>query len=289
VQAIENVPSADIGKIRDDPRVAVISRISARLIFFYLDQSRDKSPFVTDKSGAPLTKNPLKDLKVRQALSMAINRDAIKDHVMEGLSEPTNNLVPLRFFGFSPNLKTIKYDPEGAKKLLAEAGYPNGFGLTVHTPNNRYVNDQKIVQTVAQMWSKIGIDVKVEGMPMAVYATRASKAEFSAGLLGWLAQTGESSSPLRSLLACHDAKAGFGTFNWGRYCNPKVDEKLIQALSTLDDKARMGLLQEAAELAINDGGIIPLHNQVSTWATKKGLTYVARSDELTNAYGFEPQ
>ena len=208
---------------------------------------------------------------------------------MKGLSEPANNLVPFRFFGFSPNLKPVKYDPEGAKKLLAEAGYPNGFGLTIHTPNNRYINDQKVAQTVAQMWSKVGIETKVDAMPMAQYSSRAAKKEFSAGLLGWLAQTGESSSPLRALLACEDAKDGLGTFNDGRYCNSKVDEKLSKALGTLDDPQRMALLQEAAEIAINDVGLIPLHNQVSTWAARKGITYAARSDEATNAYGFRPQ
>ena len=119
---------------------------------------RDKSPFVTDKEGKPLDKNPLKDARVRQAMSMAINREAIKERVMEGLAAPTNNLVPINLFGYNPQLKDVKYDPEGAKKLLAEAGYPNGFGLTLHTPNNRYINDERISQSVAEMFTRIGID-----------------------------------------------------------------------------------------------------------------------------------
>lgn len=288
VQAIENVPTPDIARVRGDAKLALFSKVSQRLIYLFIDSPRDKSPFVTDKSGAPMDKSPLKDVRVRRAMSMAINRDAIKDRVMEGLAEPANNLVPIQMFGYSPNLKPVKYDPEGAKKLLAEAGYPNGFGLTIHTPNNRYVNDEKVTQTVAQMFSRAGIDTKVEAMPVSVYVGRLAKADFSVGLFGWAAQTGEASSPLRALLACPDPKAGFGNSNRGRYCNPRLDELIKKALATMDDSERLKVLQEATEMAINDGALIPLHHQVATWAAKKGIGYVGRTDEATNAYGFRP-
>jgi peptide/nickel transport system substrate-binding protein len=289
VQAIENVPTADIARVRRDPKVSLFSKVSQRLIYFFLDSLRDKSPFVADKSGNPLGKNPLKDVRVRQAMSMAINRDAIKERVMEGLAEPAGNLVPLGMSGYNPNLKPVKYDPEGAKKLLAMAGYPNGFRLTLHTPNNRYVNDEKITQTVAQMFSRIGIEARVESMPIAVYAGRASKGDFSVGLFGWAAQTGEASSPLRALLACPEPETGFGSFNRGRYCNPKLDELLKKGLQTLDDAERLKLLQEAAEAGLTDVGIIPLHHQITTWAANKGISYLGRTDESTNAYGFRPR
>ncbi|MEI8324319.1 MAG: ABC transporter substrate-binding protein, partial [Betaproteobacteria bacterium] len=155
--------------------------------------------------------------------------------------------------------------------------------------NNRYVNDEKVTQTVAQMFSRIGIDTKVEAMPMSVYSGRASRGDFSVGLLGWAAQTGEASSPLRALLGCPDPKTGFGSANRGRYCNPHGDELVKKALQTLDDASRQKLLQEAAETAISDVGIVPLHHQVATWAARKGITYVGRTDESTNAYGFRPQ
>ncbi len=143
VQAIENVPTPDLAKVRADKNLSFYSKVSHRVIYLYPDTRREKSPFVTDKDGKPLDKNPLMDVRARRALSIAINRDAIRDRIMEGLSEPTVNLVPAALFGHNPNLKPPKYDPEAAKKLLAEAGYPNGFGLTLHTPNNRYVNDEK--------------------------------------------------------------------------------------------------------------------------------------------------
>ena len=285
VQAIENVPTPDLTRIRGDAKLSMFSKVSNRLIYLYADTARSKSPLVTDKEGKPLDKNPLQDIRVRKALSMAINREAIKERVMEGLSVPAANLVPINLFGFNPQLHD-KYDAEGAKKLLAEAGYPNGFGLTIDTPNNRYINDERIVQTVAQMWSRIGVNTKVEGMPMAVYASRGAKGEYSMGLLGWAAQTGEASSPLRALMACQDPSKGFGGFNWLKYCNPKLDQALVKALGSINDADRLKSLQEAAAIGLGDYALIPIHHQVTTWAAKKGVSFVPRTDERTHAFAF---
>lgn len=289
VQAIENVPTADLSKVRNDKNLNMFSKVSHRLIYLFLDSPREKTPHITDKDGKPLAKNPLMDVKVRTALSMAINRDAIKDHVMEGLSEPTNNLVPPTFTGYNPAVKNAKYDPDGAKKLLAQAGYPDGFNVTLHTPNNRYVNDEKIAQTIAQMWSKIGISTKVEGLPMSIYTTQAAKGAFSIGLLGWGTQSGEMSNALRNLMACPDPAKGMGSFNRIKYCNPKMDALLYKAVNTVDNTERAKLLQDASAIALNDVGIIPIHLQITTWAAKKGIVYTPRTDEGTVAYDFRPQ
>jgi len=287
VDAIENIPTADFTKIRADPKFQTSSKTSHRVIFYHVDQARDVTPFVFDKkTGKPLEKNPLKDLRVRQAISKAIDREAIKSRVMEGLALPTANLVPAPMFGHNPALLPEQFDPEGAKKLLAAAGYPDGFALTIHGPNNRYVNDDQITQAVAGMLQRVGIATKVETMPMNVYLSRASKLEFSFAMLGWGAGTAESSSPLRSHLATFDKDRGMGTFAWGRYSNKQVDELIDKALATVDDKQREKLLQEATAIAIGELGIIPLHHQISTWATKRGITYVPRTDEYTLAHQF---
>jgi peptide/nickel transport system substrate-binding protein len=289
VDAIENIPTPDFAKIKTNPKLQASTKTSWRIIFFHMDQFRDQSPFVTDLEGKPLDKNPLKDLRVRQAISKAIDREAIKSRVMEGLSLPTGNLVPSPMFGYTPELTAEKLDVEGAKKLLAEAGYPKGFGLTLHAPNNRYVNDEQIAQAVAQMLTRIGIQTKVQTMPMNVYLGRASKLEFSFALLGWGASTGESSSALRPLLATFTPEKGWGAFAWGRYSNPKMDALLTEALATIDDKKREALLQQAAVISMNDLGILPIHHQISTWATRKGVVYEPRIDEYTLAQEFHPQ
>jgi peptide/nickel transport system substrate-binding protein len=168
---------------------------------------------------------------------------------------------------------------DGARKLLAEAGYPDGFAITLHGPNDRYVNDDQICQAIAQMLSRIGIQTRVETLPSAVYFTRANKLEFSLMLVGWASDTAEASSPLKAQLATFDPKKGMGTANRGRYSNPKMDAVLGVALATVDDAKREKLLQQATEIAINDLGIIPLHHQVNLWGMRKGIVYTPRTDE----------
>jgi peptide/nickel transport system substrate-binding protein len=192
-----------------DPKFTVSSKISHRVIYFNFDNLDRASPFITDKAGKPLAKNPLLDVRVRRAISKAINRQAIVDRVMEGQGVPSGQLVSEKLFGNVPGLKADAYDVEGAKKLMAEAGYADGFNITIHGPSGRYVNDEKIVQAVAQMLSRIGITAKVETAPMGPYSGRASKQEFSFHMVGWGASTGEASSPLRSLLATFNRDKGW--------------------------------------------------------------------------------
>ena len=280
VQVIEYVPTSDVAKLKSDKRLSIYRIVADRLIFLHLDTDRDVSPFVTDKSGAPLAKNPLKDPRVRKALSKAMNRPAIVEHVMEGEGIPSGQLVADFLFGATKNLQAEKFDPEGAKKLLAEAGYPNGFGLTIHAPNNRYVNDAKVAQAVAQMLTRIGVDT--------TFFTQATDLKFSFMLVGWSTGTGEASSSLKALLMTYNREKGYGTANRGRYSNAKVDALTEDALQTVDDAKREAYLQRATELAINDTGIIPLHFQVNLWATRDGIGYTPRVDEETLAWKFKP-
>ena len=289
VEMIETVPTADIAKLEKNPKFALSNKVSNRVIYVHLNQHQDKAPaFLTDKAGKPLEKNPFKDVRVRRALSMAINRDAMVSRVMEGKGVAASQLVDVSFYGSSKKLKPMKYDPEGAKKLLAEAGYPNGFAMTIHGPNNRYINDVAIAQTLAQFYSRIGIDAKVDTMPSSVYFTRASKLEFSYMVLGWASESGEQGSPLRSLLATYDPANGMGVTNRGRYSNPVFDKALNEALVTMDNKKREGMIQKAAEIAMDDVALIPLHYEVSTWATTKALKYTPRTDQYTLAMDLKP-
>ncbi len=285
VDFIDNVPTADIARLKGEDEVVLASGISNRIIYLHMDRFRDDSPYITGTDG----KNPLNDLKVRKAISKSINRDAIVARVMEGVAIPAGQLLPPGFFGTSEKLKPEPYDPEGAKQLLDEAGWGDGFGMTVHGPNDRYINDAKIAQAIGQMLTRIGIDAKVETMPKSVFFRDASRGgpdgepKFSFILVGWGSGTGEASSPLKSLIHTVDTEAGFGASNRGRYSNPEVDKLIEQALATVDDEAREALLAKATEMAIEDLAIIPLHYQVNTWATRKeaGLKYLPRTDERT--------
>jgi len=288
IQALENAPTADMARLKSDKNLSLARVGSNRLIYLHLDSNRDVSPFVTDKQGKQLAKNPLKDARVRKAISLALNRDAIVSRVMEGEAVAAGQPLPDGYPGTSKNLKPDKFDAAQAKKLLAEAGYADGFGITIHAPNNRYVNDEQIAQAVAQMLTRVGITTKVDAMPSSVYFTRATKLEFSLMLLGWSAGSGEMSDSLRPLLGTFDAKKGWGNANRGRYSNGKFDAMLEDALVTINDAKREALLARATEIAMADQGIIPLHFQMNVWAMKKNLTYSARTDEYTFAWMFKP-
>jgi peptide/nickel transport system substrate-binding protein len=289
VRAIENVPTSDLAKLKASKDLTLYRTVSVRLMYLHLDTAREKSPFVTDKAGKPLEKNPLQDLRVRRAISKAINRQGLVERVMEGAAVSTSQLMPQGFFGYAPGIKPEAFDPDAAKKLLAEAGYPEGFGLTLHAPNNRYVNDEQVAQAVAQMLTRVGIQTKVDAMPSAVFFSRGSKLEFSLLLVGWGADTMEASSPLKSLLATFNSDKGTGASNRGRYSNPKMDAVLEQALATVDDGRREKLLQQATEIGVGDLGIIPLYHQHNLWATRRGVAYEPRADERTLAFEFKPQ
>lgn len=284
VHMIEGVPTADAAKLKTDKRVEVSNAVSNRMIYLHMDSDRKtNSPFITAADGKPMEANPLVDARVRRAISKMIDRNAIVSRVMEGQAIPAGQLLDEAFFGTSKKLKPDAYDPAGAKKLMAEAGYPNGFGVTLHSPNNRYINDGATAQAVAQYLSRNGIPTKVDTMPSNIFFTRASKQEFSFILAGWGAASGDTSSPLRALLATNDPKAGMGGANRGRFSSPELDALIAKAVVIIDDNQRDAALAVASEKAIELMGLIPLHYEVSTWASRKGIQYGGRADQYTLA------
>ncbi|HEX3347523.1 MAG TPA: ABC transporter substrate-binding protein [Acetobacteraceae bacterium] len=284
VQLIAAVPTTDVARLRQDSRVRIAETVSLRIIYLGLDQSRDAAPAeVTGPNGEKLDHNPLKDQRVREALSIAINRPAIVERVMEGLAIPSRQFLPPGSFSYVPDLKLPAYDPTRAKALLAEAGFPNGFRITLHGPNDRYINDSRIIQAVGQMWTRVGVQTSVESLTFPSFIGHANKQDYAAFLLGWGSSTGEASDPLRSLVATFSTEKGWGAANRGRYSNAAVDALIDKALGTADDAAREKVLIEAERLVFSDVGIIPLHNQMNVWATRADLAYTPRTDEETRA------
>lgn len=284
VDIIDKVPTADIEGLKKNDKITVSQGISNRVIYLHIDTDRDDSPHVTDINGNKWGKNPLKDQRVRLAISKAINREAIASRVMQGLAIPAAQSLPDGFFGSSEKLTPEKYDPAGAKQLLADAGYPDGFGLTIHGPNNRYINDAKIAQAIAQFLTKVGIKTKVETMPKNVYFSRATQLEFSFMLLGWGSDTGEPGSTMIKLLHTYDKENSMGTSNRGRFSDPKFDAMIEDAMTTVDAAEREKKLKACSEYVFGEKlGFIPIHFQVNTWGAKKGIRYQTRTDEYTLA------
>jgi peptide/nickel transport system substrate-binding protein len=288
VDLIDQVATSDLSRLRSDGRVALSEVTGLRIIYLSLDHLRtDASPFATDNDGKPLPRNPLKDVRVRRALSLAIDRPAIVERVMEGAATPAGQFFPPGVFSYVPELTPPRPDPDAARRLLAEAGFPQGFRLTLHGPNDRYINDSRIVQAVGQMWTRAGVRTAVEAQPWSTFVARAGRQEFSAFLIGW-GSSPEGSHPLRNLVATWDRERGWGASNRGRYSNPEIDRMIEAAMQELDDAKREKILQDAQRRAFEDVAIIPLHIQTNIWAMRRGVQHTARVDELTRAQDARP-
>ncbi|MBP0492477.1 ABC transporter substrate-binding protein [Roseomonas indoligenes] len=286
VAFIDAVPTADLARLRTESRLRISEITSLRSVYLRTD-FRPESPYVTGPNNEPI-RNPMTDLRVRQALTTAINRPAIADRIMAGAALPTAQFMPPGAYGYVPDLPPTPFDAEKARKLLQEAGLPNGFSLTLLASNDRYVNDAGVAQSIGQMWTRIGVKTKVDTMPFSVVAQRVARLDNSVSLGGWANSNGEPSSGLRGLLGTRDMEKGWGTVNRTGYSNPRYDQVLEQAMATNDDAAREKLMQDATKIAAADVAWIPLHVQKNIWAMRQGYTHTPRADEMTLAMDVRP-
>ncbi|WP_082400814.1 ABC transporter substrate-binding protein [Gemmobacter sp. LW-1] len=278
IDMMEDLPTASIADFRANKAVNVVSAPPARSIYIALDQERDDSPGIGGAGG----KNPLKDKRVREALSLAIDRAAIVERIMGGAAVAAGSLGTGTMFGTSPaHVDAPRPDTERARALLAEAGWGNGFTITLGSPSGRYVNDARVSQTVAAMWSRIGVTTAVDAVAPPVYFKNRDALDYSAYLGSWGNNTAEIGTTLTAQLMTYDKAKGQGTANGGRYSNPELDRLLDEASGTMDDAARKALLEQADALAMEDYAILPLHFEVPSWALRSGLTYAARADQFT--------
>jgi peptide/nickel transport system substrate-binding protein len=287
VDMIEGVPGVDRARIGAAPNLTLNECDSFRIIYIHMDSARDVSPGISDVNGQKLDRNPLRDARVRRAISLAINRPAMVDRLLSGQAHSAGQYTPPGTAGSSPNLPPLPFDPARAQALMKDAGWGDGFSVVLAGSNDRFPNDAQVTQAVSQMLARIGIKAEVQTMPATMLFTRGSKLEFSMMLSGWVG-TGEASSPLTALMATYDPKTGMGPSNRGRWSNAAFDATLAEALRTFDDDKRNALYARAAEIAVGDMGVIPVYFTVNTWATRKGLVYDARLDELSLAMGLRP-
>jgi peptide/nickel transport system substrate-binding protein len=269
------VPLQDVQRLQRDRNLKVLQGPELRTIFLGMDQKRDELLFSNVKG-----KNPFKDRRVRQAFYQAIDIAAIRSRIMRGAATPSGLMVAPGINGFDPELnKRLPYDPAAAKKLLAEAGYPNGFEVSMNCPNDRYVNDAEICQAVAVMLARIGVKINLVAETKATYFPKVLSRNTSFYLLGWTPGTYDSHNPLFSLMST-PGDGGQGQFNLGSYSNPRVDELTRAIASETDQAKRQAMISEAFKIHAGDIGHIPLHQQALTWAMKKNVDLVQLPDNF---------
>lgn len=289
VQVIDTPSVNDLPRLREDARATVSAVSGIRVMYLVPDFSREgESPHVLGHDGRPLPTNPFRDRRVREALSIAIQRGALAERVMLNTAAPTGQWMPEGSYSHAPSVRVPEADVSRARRLLADAGLGQGFRLVLHTPNDRYPNDARLAQAVAQMWSRIGVQTTVEALPWSSYYGRGIRQEFSMMLWGWGSPTFEAGYMLTNCFARHDRERSRGAYNYGRYANAELDRAIFEAVEEMDSARREALLIRAVEQAMADIPVIPLLMLENLWATRKDVTIAPRRDERTLAMDVRP-
>ncbi|CAM3617811.1 Solute-binding protein family 5 domain-containing protein [Bordetella sputigena] len=292
VDVADGIPTGDVERIKKDGRFTMHVGPSDRVVFLAVDSERDVTPDVTGNDSKPLTKNPFKDVRVRKAMSLAINREAIRDRIMNGLSFPSNQLVTKGVGGYADDIPPARYDVAEAKRLMKEAGWEDGFKLTLRCTNGRLVNDARICQTLGQMFGRINIKTEVALAPTAVFWAQMTKHDGPRGsvaMLSWSsAGSGEAIDLLQNVIHTYDPAKKLGTWNLTHYSNPEVDKLIDEARVTVDKDKRLALERKATQLAMADVAVIPMHAQSVAVATRKGMDFTPYFNESTIADTVRP-
>ena len=273
-----NIPVRDIERLDNADGISVISEKGIREMYLNVDSRKD-SPFFTDKP------NPMADVRVREAMYRAIDVDTIVNNIMNNNATVMNSFIPENYNGYQ-DVKRSAYDPELSKKLLEDAGYPDGFEVTLDAPNDRYVNDGNIAQAVAGYFEKVGIKVNLNLMPKANFFTyiKPEKNQTMLLLTGWADGSGEGLTLVDDLLHTFDREKGIGTVNRGHYSNPEVDALLEKAGVELDSDKRAEYVAEADRIAREDFAYIPLHFEHDTYAVKDTINFTPRTNSYIEAW-----
>jgi peptide/nickel transport system substrate-binding protein len=274
VDLVTDPPTQDVARLRQNKSLRIIDGAEIRTIFVGLDQHSEELKYSSIRG-----RNPFKDLRVRKALNLATDAEAIRRNTMRGLSIPAAIIVAPGVNGWSRDLDQREpVDLKEARNLLTEAGYGEGFDFTLDCPNNRYVNDEEICEALVGMWARIGLKAKLNAMPFANFIPRLEKFDSSAYFLGWGATTYDALSSLQSLVRTR-ANGADGSYNMGRISDPKIDALIDAAKSETDPGRRDSMLKEALQLTAQNYYYVPIHHQMRPWAMKKNVSTLHKSDD----------
>ena len=287
---ITRVPATDVATLKTDSKLTVQTIDTVYVFNMELDM-RDAPPAgqLTAKDGSPLPKNPLQDARVREAIDLAIDRKTLADISMEGLGTPVNQLVTPSIFGFNKSLPERTYDVAAAKKLMADAGFPNGFKMAFSFTADRLPGDRQVGTSIAQMLAAIGIEVAANAQPANVFFPARTRGDYSASMSGWGTLTGEAHYTLSSIAHSNDKDRKMGAFNVLGYKSAEMDKLLQDAAVEMDEGKRRSLLEAANALVLKDRPRLPIVSVGSAWAMQKDkVTIKPRVDEDTLAMNIKP-
>ncbi len=289
VDMIVRVPAADVPTLEKDQKLRIV-KVDTPYVFNLEFDFRDKPPQISGKDGSALAQNPFKDPRVREAVDLAIDRPALAEVSMEGLGKPVTQMVTPGIFGYNDKLPELKPNVQRARQLLAEAGYPNGFKVTLNFTNDRLPGDRAVGTSLAQMFARVGLDVQANGQPAAVLFPARTRGDYSFVMSGWGTITGEAHYTLSSLGHSNDPQRKMGAFNWRGYKNEALDKLLQDAAVELDEGKRRQLLEDAGALFMKERVSLPLVAVSSAWALQKDKVDIPkpRSDEDTLAHDIVP-
>ena len=278
VDFVEPVPIQDAARLDADPNINVIRGVETRTIMLGFSHEAETLKYGAN-AGDP---NPFRDVRVRQAVAKAINVDAILQTIWRGAAEPASQLVTPALSGFSQaNAARPAFDPEGARALLAEAGYADGFGFGLKCPNDRYPNDESVCQAITAMLAQVGIKVELDAMPVSTYWPELRADNFDMHLLGWSpGGTLDHEHPLRFLAATPNEEKKLGSWNFGGYSNARLDEALPAILSEIDPDKRQALLDEVTAIYQQEVAYVPLYVQPLVWGTRSNIALTQRPDNF---------
>jgi len=277
IDFISPIPLQDVPRMKERDGFTVHEGVEARVLMFGFAHQADALKYSDETTG----KNPFQDVRVRQAAYQAINADTLIEKIMRGNAQPASQLVSDAMRGYSTSMADrLDYDPDGAKALLAEAGYADGFSFGLQCPNDRYINDESICKAAASMMAKVGLNAKLTSMPVRTYWPELREDNFDMYLLGWSPGTFDAEHPIRFLASTPNKEKKLGSWNFGDYSNDRVDELLPAIQTELDEVARQGMIDEVTGILQKEVAYIPMYVQPLIWASKDNVALTQRTDNF---------